>query len=52
MAVHAVLSEPVSTGEFPANRENNREFHKIGPLNRRFQALSHPQIQWPKKKIP
>ena len=28
----AVAVEPVSTHEFPANREINREFHQIGPL--------------------
>jgi hypothetical protein len=32
MVADAVAVEPVSTPEFPANREINREFHQIGPL--------------------
>ncbi len=28
----AVQVEPVSTANFPANREKNREFRQIGPL--------------------
>ena len=34
MVADAVLVEPVSTHEFPANREINREFHR----NRTFGA--------------
>jgi hypothetical protein len=29
----AVALEPVSTPKFPANREKNREFRRIRPLN-------------------
>jgi hypothetical protein len=32
-----VTCEPVSAGKFPANREINREFRKIGP-RRQFRA--------------
>jgi hypothetical protein len=30
MVAHAVTYEPVFTGKFTANRENNREFSEIG----------------------
>ena len=30
MVADAVIVEPVSTPQFPANREKNREFNKIG----------------------
>ncbi|MGA9456690.1 MAG: hypothetical protein WBV43_14615 [Pseudolabrys sp.] len=32
MVADAVAFEPVSTPEFPANREKNREFRQIRPL--------------------
>ena len=36
----AVAVEPVSTPEFPANREINREFRRIRPLYKIFRANS------------
>ena len=33
MVADAVAFEPVSTLKFPANREKNREFHQIRPLD-------------------
>jgi hypothetical protein len=32
MVADAVTFEPVSTLKFPANRENNREFHRVRAL--------------------
>jgi hypothetical protein len=36
----AVAFEPISTLEFPANREKNREFHQIGPLCKILKAAT------------
>ena len=33
MVAQAVAFEPVSVREFPANREKNREFRRIRPLD-------------------
>jgi hypothetical protein len=38
LAVDAVRIEPVSTFKFPANREINREFCKIGPSTPIFES--------------
>jgi hypothetical protein len=32
LVAHTVPIEPVSTAKFPANREINREFHRIRPI--------------------
>ena len=38
VAADAVAVEPLSTPEFPANREINREFRRICPLYEIFKA--------------
>src|SRR6478672_9807849 len=38
VVAHVVQVEPVSTREFPANREKNREFRQIRPLSAIFEA--------------
>jgi hypothetical protein len=38
VVVDAVTVEPVSTPKFPANREINREFHRIRPLGAILEA--------------
>ena len=42
LAEEPVSSEPVSGREFPANRENNREFCKIG-ADRRLRRPKNPR---------
>jgi hypothetical protein len=41
MVVCAVRYEPVSGGQFPANREINREFRDSGPSEANFVARNH-----------
>ena len=47
----AVQVEPVSTPQFPANREINREFFNFGP-NRRLGVAIRPMIQRTWSEIP
>jgi hypothetical protein len=45
MVAVAVTYEPVSTPNFPANREINREFFNFGP-DRSSEVAIRPMIQW------
>jgi hypothetical protein len=51
MVAHAVTREPVSTGKFPANRENNREFCKIAAFEA-AEALNNAVLTSLPRRIP
>jgi hypothetical protein len=42
--VDAAQIEPVSTSQFPANREKNREFRETRPPEAMFRAQSAPEF--------
>jgi hypothetical protein len=44
VADDAVVCEPVSQGEFPANRENNGEFQKFGLFGEKF-SLRYQRVE-------